>query len=302
MKKCKLMIEIEPQDWVVKSIRELIESYLRYVDYTAGWKQIKLSKNQLNVLNAIENNQFNVIKKSRQVGFNTIMNGIISSRLVSSDPWDIVMVTVNSRMIPDIKKEISRQTNDLINSLDIDVKLITNKSNCLMFSNGNRLQIISSESLNKEFVITSDRLINHTRWVIFDEFAFAKDQFNLFNWAAIKGKKTDQITIASTQNKKDNFFRSLYIACSKKENWNYINLKPEDSHFSLNAIENIRGSITPDLFNFEFGDGFIIPDFDDVNIGQFIKEINSFLPNDNEFTIRDFMDLINNRIITEIGK
>lgn len=299
MKNFKLKIDTEHQELVVKSIRELAESYLTYSINNTGWKQIKLSNAQLKVLGAIENNQFNVIKKCRQVGFSTIMYSIISSRLVSNDPWDIVMVVPNSSMIPYITCEILQHTNELCHKLDLNIKPIIDTVKCLTFNNDNRFQIVSSESVKKEVIIGDNRLINHTRWVIFDEFAYCENKFDLFNWATNKGQSTDQITIASTQNIADSFFRALYIACRKKENWNSINLKPEGSQFLLDKFQNISKSLPPSILAIEFGDSFIVPDFDSINIEKFIKEINSFLPDDNEFTIRDFMDLISSRIITE---
>ena len=303
MRKCKISIEIEKEELVVKSIRELTETYLNRRDYTTNnYLPIILTQGQLEILTGIENHKFNVIKKARQVGATTIINSMISCRLVSNEPWDIVVVGPNSNNKSYLLKEISYFTNILINDLDLELKPIINNFECIKFSNGNTLRVVSNKSYFDKHCITYNDLPETKAWIIFDEFAFAEKQYELYNMVIHRIKKYDEVTIISTQNIKDEFFLSFYLACDKKKNWNRINSTVEKCEYLNSKIDNIKKSFSKIEFAESFDNNFIVPDLNKINAAAFITKINSFLSDGEEFTLNDLFDLINSNIITEIKK
>lgn len=269
---------------IKKSIKDLIENNLTYLDYNDRvLKPIILTTSQNDVLRVIEDNNNVIIKKHRTVGLTTLINAIIACRLISNDKWNITYVNINYDCMGHNLKKIINYINVLVKKYDIDIE-IKFKNNEIKFSNGNSLIMINKES----DIYNHD--ICYTNWTIFDEAALNKNAIEVYNMI-YRYYDIEKTTIISTQNGLDEFFFPIYFL-GPKAGFKTINARWQTTEFiETNNIARYKKSIGNIVFEREFGDKFMIHNPDKIDSTKLIDNIKKYLVFNEIFSLSDLNKL-----------
>lgn len=184
--------------------------------------------------------------------------------------------------------------NILIEKLDLDVKYIRNNLNYLELNNGNILRMINPTTT----YLRDSCNPNSRKWIIYDEFAYTKNQYEIFNTIkALHGQCELNTTIISTQNGLDPFFMPFYIAAGKMKDWNRINAQWLFSENLDQSIIKMRETLSDSQFERMFGGKFIIDNLEKIDVEGLLHTINGFLPLDTKITLRDVLEIFDSKLI-----
>jgi len=214
-------------------------------DYYYGFNLIKgvnevfeLDDYQHEFFDLIENNQFAIIRKSRQMHATHMLAAYYAWQLLTNkDDCKVFLYFSNkfalsTRFVKRVKTILRHYCE--VNKLDLNDMTRTNNSRDLHLYNGNRLFVCASE------VRSLDRLhnVHHIRFdtiraVVFDEGAFIYQMDSLVEYLERYMDKESQIIIASTPNGMEYFhyiyegsinstnpYVSLYLPCTVSSKYN----------------------------------------------------------------------------------
>ena len=204
---------------------EYIESNIKILNLKSNkFDNLELLDFQKNLIKTIENNQYIIIKKPRQVGFSTLIYSyLINLSLNKIEPQKILVYNnknQNSFIINNILK--------IINNSGLQNEISISSDNYIIFKNGNSIKMIKNLS-NKPFAETFTLLF----W---DEVAHDTDNNIFWNELKNSGNSTGKIILGSTPYYRDIFFENKYKSAVNKTN----NLIPFEIKWHESPYKNLN--------------------------------------------------------------
>jgi hypothetical protein len=202
---------------ILYPINDIERYFTVYDNFRSSYVPFLLLPKQIEVFNSLNNNQFNLIVKSRQCGVSSITDAYLAKKSVYLDdinkPEVIVLIcnrldlaTHHLKIIKNFILEIPRSHwgEEYNGSPDKEKKsiFIRETQQLLVLPNGSKIVAAGpSRDLLRGFEPTK---------VVFDEAAFINNGLDIFNIIIRTLGKKGQIIIQSTPNGFDDFFYKIY--------------------------------------------------------------------------------------------
>lgn len=302
MKKYKLILTCErifDKNEAEQNNNELIQNNLLCFSPRRSVRtKIDLSKGQKKVLYGIENHKRVIIRKDRQTGVSTILNGIVACELVKTKqiPIHIIYYSINQSLSYVNALKIRENIYTLINALNLDIKFEINNKNNIQLSNGNSIEYLSqNQSMYYTYRTNKDKIV----WFIFDEFAFAERGMVIYK-EVTQRYPNSKITIVSTQNGLDELFFPIYLLGSKAGYFK-VDVPYVDAHEDLmSKVVEFKKNYNDLYFIESFSDTFLVENTDKLNSDIITELIKPHLLPDETFTFYDMIEFIQaNKIINK---
>lgn len=265
---------------------------------TGSEDNFTLNKAQHKMLSLIENNNYSIIRKTRQAGADSLLNAVIACEVLKNNK-QVIFFGPNERSIFYNTSKIYHNIEKIINKLKLDVKIIKHNKSEIVLSNGSniRLKSLSSYDCSGFINVSTDK----KTWFIFNEVAFAENAISFYNEIKYKNFNVEKIILVSNQNGIDKLFFPLYIL-GEKAGFKTLHLPFLDSNY--NVIKHASDLIIKNnkSFEFEFGDSFVVLNGDKIKLMDIERLIQPHLLPGNNFTIMDMVKLIKSNKIMFTNK
>lgn len=210
---------------VHKSLKYGVKTYTKCYDHRqGGYGSLTLFPKFEEVIDKLENNRFNIIKKSRQMGGSTIIKTTTPIKMVTSlpeNPENILIITEKSDMGYDLIEAIKRNLSILPREF-FGPKFYGSEENFQrdIFTRHTRKELILPNGSRVRAVApTKDALRGfQPTWVIMDEAAYINEGDVIFSAALTALGRGGRFTLISTPNAMDRLFHRVYSQSLRKEN------------------------------------------------------------------------------------
>jgi len=148
------------------------KKYVKIQHPMKGKVSFNLYPFQEDALRQINDNRFNIILKSRQMGISTLMSGMSLHKMLFNEDFKILVIATKQEVAKNLVAKVQLAWDLLPAFLKQGIEIVSNNKLTLSFSNGSEIKAVSSSP----DAARSEAL----SWLILDECAFIRDAEPIF--------------------------------------------------------------------------------------------------------------------------